>query len=117
MGASLVLEDEISMEWGKTVAEQAEMTMSICTKAAILAKLGPLDDKPYGTHYTIYHFINELDPEARPQKEGRFVKSDEGLYTSAGISAGMDLSFHIVEKLCGKEVANNTAAYMEYSRN
>ncbi len=55
-----------------------------------------------------------MAPTAKPQKEKRFIKSDEKIYTSAGISAGIDLSFHIVEKLYGKEIAKNTATYMEY---
>jgi transcriptional regulator GlxA family with amidase domain len=43
----------------------------------------------------------------------RFI-GDGRLYTSAGISAGIDLSLHIVEKLFGNEVMRTTVAYMEY---
>jgi len=114
MGASLVVNDEASLDWVSKTVEKSELTMSVCTGAAILAKLGMLDDKPYCTHNTVYPFIEKMVPSAKPQKDQRFIQSDTKLYTSAGISAGIDLSFHIVEKLFGKEVAKNTAAYMEY---
>jgi transcriptional regulator GlxA family with amidase domain len=114
IGAGLVVKDEESLKWIKKVIEKSELTMSVCTGAAILAKLGLLDGKPYCTHNTVYSFIEDMTPTAKPQKEERFIKSDTKLYTSAGISAGIDLSFHIVETLYGKEVAKNTATYMEY---
>ena len=50
----------------------------------------------------------------KPKKNKRFIQTDDKIYTSAGISAGIDLSFHVVEQLHGKEVAKNTASYMEY---
>ncbi|MEN1786138.1 MAG: DJ-1/PfpI family protein, partial [Bacteroidota bacterium] len=114
MGASLVIKDKVSLAWVKKAVAESELTLSVCTGAAILAKLGLLHDKPYCTHHTVYPFIEKMDPTAYPQKEKRYVQSDTKLYTSAGISAGIDLSFHIVETLYGKEVATNTAHYMEY---
>ena len=114
MGASLVVKDPASLQWIDKVIANSELTMSVCTGAAVLAKLGRLDNKPYCTHNTVYPFIEKMAPSAKPQKEKRFIQSDERLFTSAGISAGIDLSFHIVETLYGKEVAKNTAAYMEY---
>ena len=91
--------------------------MSICTGAGVLAKLGLLKDKLYCTHQSVYDFIQQIEPSAIPQKENRFVKSDEKIYTSGGISAGIDLSFHIIETLFGKQTAINTAEYMEYQLN
>ncbi|WP_282041014.1 DJ-1/PfpI family protein [Winogradskyella flava] len=114
MGASLVVKDKEALKWIDKAVKKSELTMSVCTGAAILGKLGLLEGKPYCTHNTVYPFIEKMVPTAKPQKEKRFIQSDEKLYTSAGISAGIDLSFHIVEKLHGKEVASNTAQYMEY---
>lgn len=114
MGASLVVKDPESLQWIDKVISNSELTMSVCTGAAILAKLGRLDNKPYCTHNTVYPFIEKMTPSAKPQKDKRYVQSDKKLFTSAGISAGIDLSFHIVATLYGKEVAKNTATYMEY---
>ena len=57
----------------------------------------------------------EIVPSGFPQKSKRFVGFDK-IYTSGGISAGIDLSFHIVENLHGKDIAQKTADYMEYDR-
>ncbi|MEM8845895.1 MAG: DJ-1/PfpI family protein [Bacteroidota bacterium] len=113
-GAGAVVKDEEALKWVEQVIQKTELTMSVCTGAAILAKLGHLDNKSYCTHHTVYSFVQSLAPTAKPEKNKRFVQSNEKLYTSAGISAGIDLSFHIVEKLHGKEVTENTAMYMEY---
>lgn len=114
LGASLVVKDQESLQWIDKVIADSELTMSVCTGAAILAKLGRLDDRPYCTHNTVYPFIEKMAPSAKPQKDKRFIQSNERLFTSAGISAGIDLSFYIVGRLYGKEVAKNTAVYMEY---
>ena len=114
MGAGAVVRDPEILQWVKKMVDKSELSMSICTGAAILAKLGFLDNKPYCTHNTVYSFVQTLAPTAIPKKEERFMKSGENLYTSAGISAGIDLSFHIVENLYGQEVAQGTAGYMEY---
>ncbi|MEQ8238250.1 MAG: DJ-1/PfpI family protein, partial [Cyclobacteriaceae bacterium] len=90
------------------------LVMSICSGARILARLGFLDNKPYCTHQGVYNHMSELVPSGKPQYDKRFVQSGDGLYTSGGISAGIDLSFHIVEKLHGEGVAKTTAKYMEY---
>ena len=42
---------------------------------------------------------------------------DDGIVTSAGVAAGIDMGFHVVERLCGQAVADETAAYIEYPRN
>ena len=47
-------------------------------------------------------------------RERRVV--DDGLITSAGVASGIDMAFHVVERLCGREVADETARYIEYRR-
>ncbi|MEO1547482.1 MAG: DJ-1/PfpI family protein, partial [Bacteroidota bacterium] len=74
-----------------------------------------LNEQPYCTHHLVYDHLQELVPSGIPQKDKRFVNSGK-IYTSGGISAGIDVSFHIVEKLHGKAIAEKTATYMEYDR-
>ncbi|MEM9363056.1 MAG: DJ-1/PfpI family protein [Bacteroidota bacterium] len=114
-GARAVVRDKETLKWIEKVIPKTELTMSVCTGAILLAKLGLLDNKTYCTHHTLYSFVQGLAPTAKPKKSKRFIQSNKKLYTSAGISAGIDLSFHIVEKLHGKDVAKNTAMYMEYT--
>ncbi len=103
------------VDWIERAHQKTEFTMSICSGARLLGVLGLLDNKPYCTHHEVYEHMKEIVPNGMPQYEKRFVKTGK-VYTSGGISAGIDLSFHLVEKLLGKKTAENTATYMEYDR-
>lgn len=113
-GTRKVLESNESLEWILKTHEKAELTLSICSGARLIGKLGLLDDKPFCTHHEVYENLKAIAPRAIPCANKRFVQTDSRLYTSGGISAGIDLSFHIVEKLLGADVAKTTAQYMEY---
>lgn len=110
-----VLDDPEIMEWIKNTIENCGLTLSICSAALALAKLGLLTGKPFCTHMDVYGSMYQIDPTAIPQKDKRFTRSDEKIYTSGGISAGIDLSFHIIETLFSRETALDTADYMEYN--
>ena len=89
--------------------------MSICSGARLLGILGLLDDKPYCTHHQVYEDMKQIVPTGKPQQERIFINAGK-IYTSGGISAGIDLSFHVVQKLLGEKTAKETAVYMEYDR-
>lgn len=114
VGTRQAMASETTLAWIEKVHKETELTVSICSGARLLGKLGLLDNAPYCTHRGVYEHMTELVPTGKPQIEKRFVQHGK-IYTSGGISAGIDLSFHIVERLCGKEVARNTAEYMEYN--
>lgn len=113
-GTKQLLTNSSVLGWIEKIHATCEHTLSICSAARLLGKLGLLDDKPFCTHHEVYDHLKEIAPTSLPQKDKRFVQSGERLYTSGGISAGIDLSFHIVEKLLGSEAARQTATYMEY---
>lgn len=112
-GTRPLLDDQDTLDWVDNMNQSTEITMSICSGARLLAKLGLLDGKPYCTHHQVYDHLKELVPTGLPQQDKRFVNAVK-IYTSGGISAGIDLSFHIVKELHGKEVVRATADYMEY---
>lgn len=114
-GSRIVIEDKVIMDWMNAVYEQSELTLTICSGARIPASLGMLRGLPFCTHHEVYEHVMAIEPTAIPRPEERFVQTNDKLYTAAGISAGIDLSFHIVEKLFGESVATNTAVYMEYN--
>ena len=58
--------------------------------------------------------MKKIVANGKPNPKKRYVKSSERIYTSAGISSGIDLSLHIIELLVNKRVAKNTADYLEY---
>ncbi len=99
--------------WLEAQNKQTELTLSVCTGAFLLAERGLLDGKKATTHWGSIGFMRETYPQVEMLEEVRYV--DEGrIVTSAGISAGIDMSLHVVEKLHGQEVAMWTARRMEY---
>ena len=114
-GTRELMQNQKTLDWINNVHQNTEITVSICSAARLLAVLGLLNEQPYCTHHLVYDHLQELVPSGIPQKDERFVNSGK-IYTSGGISAGIDVSFHIVEKLHGKAIAEKTAAYMEYDR-
>lgn len=112
-GTRVLMQDTDVLEWIRTAHKSSEYTLSICSGARILGKLGFLDNKPYCTHHEVYEHLQEIAPLGIPQPEKRFVQAGK-IFTSGGISAGIDVSFYILEMLCGQDIARHTARYMEY---
>ncbi|MEO1436258.1 MAG: DJ-1/PfpI family protein [Bacteroidota bacterium] len=112
-GTRAIYQDSGYLDWIANIHQNTEFTLSICSGARLLGQLGLLDGQPYCTHHQVYDHLQEIAPTGLPQKGLRFVHSGK-IYTSGGISAGIDLSFHLVEKLLGESIAEKTATYMEY---
>jgi len=114
-GTRVVMKDTEVLEWVRDTYENSKLTLSICSASRIFGAMGILDDNNFCTHHDVYEHMSEIAPKGKPQQEKRFTQTTEKLFTSGGISAGIDLSFFVVEKLLGKETAVRTAEYMEYS--
>jgi transcriptional regulator GlxA family with amidase domain len=107
------LERQDTIEWITKVAKTAEITASVCTGAFLLAKAGLLDGKTVTTHWEDIGDLRAMFPSLTVKENVRWV--DEGnIITSAGISAGIDMSLHIVARLEGEELAVKTARQMEF---
>lgn len=115
-GTQTLLEDPVTLDWIDQTCDQTPLVASICSGARLLGRLGFLDGKSYCTHHGVYEHMKILVPTGLPQPDFRFIESNVNMYTSGGISAGIDLSFHLLEKLQGVQVADATAGYMEYLR-
>ncbi|MGD1961598.1 MAG: DJ-1/PfpI family protein [Fulvivirga sp.] len=113
-GTRKVIENTTVLNWVDKVHQKTEFTLSICSGSRLLGKLGILDHQPYCTHHLVYEDLKKLVPTGQPQPEKRYVNAGK-TYTSGGISAGIDLSFHLVQRLLGEEIAKQTADYMEYN--
>jgi transcriptional regulator GlxA family with amidase domain len=101
------------LEWAKGSASQAEIAVSVCTGAFILAKAGLLDGKEATTWYGMLDKLEKDFPKVRVRRGNRFVDNGK-IVTTAGVSAGIDGSLHVVARLLGSQVAGQTAQYMEY---
>lgn len=100
-------------EWIKRVTATTKLTASVCTGAFLLAQAGLLDGKSATTHWSDVEELRAMFPSLTVVEQRRWV--DEGaVVTSAGISAGIDMSLHLVERLANRELALGTARRMEF---
>jgi putative intracellular protease/amidase/YHS domain-containing protein len=104
---------DATVAWIRKAAKTADVTMSVCTGAFLLAKTGLLAGKSATTHHSSYKPFAMQFSDVRLRRGARFV--DEGSVASAGgLSSGIDLALHVVERYFGREAAEGTAFYMEY---
>lgn len=87
---------------------------SVCTGSFLLAVAGILTDQEVTTHWEDASELAQRFPALRVTDRARWVGGD-GLYTSAGISAGLDLSLHLVATLSTTAHAQATARQMDYA--
>ena len=112
-GTRPLMQNQAVLDWIKTQSIEAEIVMSVCTGALLLAKAGLIEGMAATTHWGAMDLLREVAPNSIIQPEKRFIDNGR-VMLSAGISAGIDLSFHIVDKLLGHEIAQETAKWMEY---
>ncbi|MSR06562.1 MAG: DJ-1/PfpI family protein [Gemmatimonadetes bacterium] len=113
-GTRRLLEDFAALDWIRGSAAGARQVTSVCTGALLLAKAGLLAGRRATTHWGSLDLLASLDPTIQVERIRRVV--EDGIVTSAGVSAGIDMALLMVERLCGAEVANETARYIEYQR-
>lgn len=101
------------IEWIKNQQSRVEFMTSICTGALLLAKAGILNGKKATTHWMDIDRLEQEFPNVSVQRDVKFVDEDS-IITSGGISAGINMSFHLISRLHGKDVAIKTAKRMEY---
>jgi putative intracellular protease/amidase/YHS domain-containing protein len=101
------------LNWIRTAHKTADVTMSVCTGADVLAATGLLAGKSATTHHTAYRELAMDHADIIVQRGVRFVE-DGKLASSGGLSSGIDLALHIVERYFGRDVATQTAFQMEY---
>jgi transcriptional regulator GlxA family with amidase domain/YHS domain-containing protein len=102
--------------WLVSIAKQADLVMSVCTGAFVLAQAGLLDGLATTTHHSSFSTLAMQYPNVTVKRGVRFV-DDGHIATSAGLSAGIDLALHVVARYYGKESAQQTAYDMEYQSN
>jgi putative intracellular protease/amidase len=102
------------LDWLRKMAMRSDVVMSVCTGAFKLGEAGLLKGKSATTHHGAYVRFEHEFPDVRLQRNMRYVQSDPVIYTSGGLSAGIDLALHIVDLYFGREVAESTARTMEY---
>lgn len=99
--------------WLQRIAPQADIVMSVCTGAFVLARSGLIDGRLATTHHDFYDTFERDFPNVRLVRGRRFV--DNGKFVSAGgLTSGIDAALHVVARYFGQDVAQGVAAYMEH---
>lgn len=110
------IHNEQVIQWIKQQKTSVEILASVCTGAFLLAKAGLLDGKKVTTHWMDMDTLAKKYPKVNLVRGKKFIDESD-IITSGGISAGINMSFHIVKRLYGEELANTTARRMEYDIN
>ncbi|MFL6537624.1 MAG: GlxA family transcriptional regulator [Chthoniobacterales bacterium] len=104
-----------AVRWLKRAANRARRVGSVCTGAMLLAQAGLLDGRRATTHWNWCQTLVKRAPQARVDPDPIFVR-DENIYTSAGVTAGMDLALALVEEDHGSslalQIARNLVLYL-----
>jgi len=101
------------LRWIKEQSTKSQFVASVCTGAFILAEAGVLSDQNVTTHWEDIPDLRKSYPNLKVVENQRWV--DEGnIVTSGGISAGIDMSLHLVSKINEVELAERTARQMEF---
>lgn len=112
-GTRLEMNNTNLLEWIRTRSTKAQLVLSVCSGALILAKANLLEKLEATTHYMAVDLLKSIAPSTKISPEKRWVDNGK-IILSAGVSAGIDMSLHVVEKLQGPEVAQEAARYMQY---
>jgi len=112
-GTRALVNDAATIDWIAERAAAAELVLSVCTGALLLAKARLLNGQAATTHHGALDLLRSLAPDTEVRENTRYVDNGR-IITSAGIAAGIDMSLHVVGRLLGVEAARATAEFMEY---
>jgi len=114
LGTRREMNNTTLVTWIKNCAQNTELVLSVCTGSLLLAKAGLLEGLTATTHHLALNDLKKVAPNTIIDENKRFVDNGN-VIVSAGISAGIDMSLHVIAKLLGREQAEKTARYMEYN--
>jgi transcriptional regulator GlxA family with amidase domain len=103
------------LTWLRRKAEPAEYVTSVCTGSALLAKAGLLDGRQATSNKLAFDWVASQGPKVDWQRRARWVE-DGKFFTSSGVSAGIDMSLALIERIHGPESARQAAHWAEYTR-
>lgn len=101
------------IEFIKNMANESKYILSVCTGSALLAKTGILNGKRATSNKRAFNWVVEQGQQVNWIKEARWVNDDK-IYTSSGVSAGIDMALGFIGDILGKEKALEISNGIEY---
>ena len=114
MGTRREMNNPRMLNWLQEISKKTELMLSVCSGALLLAKAGLLEGLTATTHHGALDELRAISPGIKVDDTKRFIDNSR-VIVAAGISAGIDMSLHVVARLLGHEQAAETARYMEYA--
>jgi len=112
-GTRREVDNPVLLEWLRAQAQGARYLTSVCTGSALLARAGLLDGLRATTNKAAFEWVASQGERVDWQRKARWVE-DGRLFTSSGVSAGMDMSLAVIADLLGEECAQQVATWSEY---
>lgn len=112
-GTRPLLRDPRHLDWVRRQRAAVPLMTSVCTGSLVYAAAGLLRDRPATTHWGSLDLLAELDPTIDVRPDARYV-DDGDVVTSAGVSAGIDMALHLVDRLAGTERARSVRRGIQY---
>jgi transcriptional regulator GlxA family with amidase domain len=112
-GTRREIHNEALINWIRDQAGRVELLLSVCTGALLLARAGLLEGLAATTHFGAVDELKALAPNTRLCPDERYIDNGK-IVLSAGVSAGIDMSLYVVQRLLGAEQARETARHMQY---
>ncbi|OTG88042.1 AraC family transcriptional regulator [Acinetobacter sp. ANC 4558] len=103
--------NQVIIDWLIYMNHQVKRLGSVCTGTFLLAKTNLLTNKQVTTHWSVANQLQQRYPEIFVNSES-FCLQDESIYTSAGVTSGIDLALYLVEQDLGREIARKTAMHL-----
>ena len=107
------LTDDAQLDWVRRQREDIPLLTSVCTGSLVYAAAGLLAGRPATTHWGSLERLAELDPTIDVRPDERFV-DDGDIITASGVSAGIDMALHLIDRLVGTERAREVRRYIQY---
>ena len=104
----------VMLNWLKERSQQAELVASVCTGSALLAKAGVLDGLRATSNKKAFAWASSQSEKVQWQQQARWVE-DGKVFSSSGVSAGIDMALAVIAKLVNQQTAEQAANFAEYS--
>jgi transcriptional regulator GlxA family with amidase domain len=105
--------DEDHLAWLRDQRSRVPLLTSVCTGSLVYARAGLLRDRPATTYWGSLGALTENDPTIEVRPDDRWV-DDGDVVTAAGVSAGIDMALHLVDRLAGQEKARRVRKFLQY---
>ncbi len=112
-GTRALVEDAALLARLRALHEDGALLASVCTGSLLLAAAGLLEHRPATTHHGALQELQGLDGSCEVRRDVRWV-DDGDIITAAGVSAGIDMALHLVERLAGTEQARAVRRAVQY---